>query len=517
MDLSVTHDTVRIYSPAFSGAADHPLESDMLLPDYCPDIARILQTEAGVTVDSKMLAQNALTINGTFCVKIIYVPENTSAIRCFTYETAFSHSMETGEVEKAAYIKVDTRVNYVNCNPIGPRRVQIKAAIGISANVFCEKEEDLITGCDDARVETQKKQVKASCITGTAEKQFKVNDDLDIGMGKPAAAAIVKSTAVALPQDYKVLQGKVVAKGEIMLRTVYAPDLSDPHLEVAEHSIPISQIIDLPGVNEGCVCNVEFDVGGTKVETMTGDDGENNKFAVEITVNATVHARRTQEFEVISDAYSPQFEMRTETKALNLEYVIDMLKMNELVRQTVDLAGVEATVLTDCSAKTFVRGMKTNDGKLTISGDMNVSIIAADAQGGPVCIEKVLPFSIAAELKEQVSDMRCEPRVNVVSVSGTLSSPDKIDLRIECMVTGVLYASSHEDVVSMMELDEEKPKACKKTALTLYFCDKGESVWEIAKKYDTSVAAVRQENSLEGETVPERRMLLIPKKRCVKS
>ena len=46
-------------------------------------------------------------------------------------------------------------------------------------------------------------------------------------------------------------------------------------------------------------------------------------------------------------------------------------------------------------------------------------------------------------------------------------------------------------------------------ALKLYFADDGEDIWDIAKKYKTSVSAVMEENDLGGDSVSGR-MLLIP-------
>ena len=47
-------------------------------------------------------------------------------------------------------------------------------------------------------------------------------------------------------------------------------------------------------------------------------------------------------------------------------------------------------------------------------------------------------------------------------------------------------------------------------ALTIYFSDENEKVWNIAKKYKTTVRAVMDENGLEDDTVTSRRFLLIP-------
>ena len=68
-----------------------------------------------------------------------------------------------------------------------------------------------------------------------------------------------------------------------------------------------------------------------------------------------------------------------------------------------------------------------------------------------------------------------------------------------------------ESVVTTISVDEEKPKERDKDiALTIYYADEGEQVWEIAKRYNTSVEQVMSENDLAGDVVEKRGMLLIP-------
>ena len=47
-------------------------------------------------------------------------------------------------------------------------------------------------------------------------------------------------------------------------------------------------------------------------------------------------------------------------------------------------------------------------------------------------------------------------------------------------------------------------------AIKLYFGVENEDVWEIAKRYSTSVEAVMEENELSGDKLGEGGMLLIP-------
>lgn len=514
MDLSLKRDNVRINEPVFENTADHPVESDVMLPDYCPDIARILKAEAFAVVDTKTLETNRMTVGGNFCVKIIYIPDNSSSIRCFTYENAFNHSFDVNCSDRNAMSRVKAKIDYVNCRPIGPRRLQIKASISINAKVWSEKDEEFVTDSDDERVELQRRQMKASSLIGMSEKPFKVEEELEVGYGKPAIAAIIRSDATAVVQDYKVISNKIIAKGELLLHTLYSPDLSDNKLEVMDHSIALSQIIDLEGVDEESICSVNFAVLDVRVEATTNGDGENRMLAATVTINAQANASKMQNFTAIADAYSPTFEMNIQMKPISIEYVSDVIRASETVRLSVEMDDSVASV-TDCTAKAEITGVKSNGRSLVISGEMTVSAIAADIQGGPAFIEKVLPFTVSEEMRSPCDNMRSEPELTVVSVAFSLAS-GRVDMRVDCTVSAIVYGIYNENVASDMNIDESKPKDCKQKTLTLYFADKGEGLWDIAKRYNTSMDAIRRENNLEADSLPERSMLLIPKKHCAK-
>ena len=66
-------------------------------------------------------------------------------------------------------------------------------------------------------------------------------------------------------------------------------------------------------------------------------------------------------------------------------------------------------------------------------------------------------------------------------------------------------------IISEIRADEDRPRARDTSAaLSIYYADPGESLWDIARAYCTSVDAIRQENNLTGEFVESRGMLLIP-------
>ena len=91
-----------------------------------------------------------------------------------------------------------------------------------------------------------------------------------------------------------------------------------------------------------------------------------------------------------------------------------------------------------------------------------------------------------------------------------MTGDSRLELKSEIAVSGIVLSSCMKKYISSIEISEGSEKHEKSCALTIYFCEKGESLWNIARRYNTTVEAIIQENEGISETVDENRMMLIP-------
>ena len=66
-------------------------------------------------------------------------------------------------------------------------------------------------------------------------------------------------------------------------------------------------------------------------------------------------------------------------------------------------------------------------------------------------------------------------------------------------------------LIEELSKDESSPKTCSdRPAMTLYFAKKGESVWDIAMRYNTRADDIMKQNELTADILPSPKMLIIP-------
>ena len=97
-----------------------------------------------------------------------------------------------------------------------------------------------------------------------------------------------------------------------------------------------------------------------------------------------------------------------------------------------------------------------------------------------------------------------------MGISAEKSGRDKVEVTLDCRIKGRIYCKIEKSVLKNLKLCDDKPKKEKGAALSLYFPEKGEKLWDIARRHNTTVELIMLENGLKGEKIPDGEMLLVP-------
>ena len=127
----------------------------------------------------------------------------------------------------------------------------------------------------------------------------------------------------------------------------------------------------------------------------------------------------------------------------------------------------------------IVTDKKVTDDKVTVEGVIKANVIykTTDEEVGYSQISGDIPFTVVLDINGAKEGMKAIVNSNL----------EAIDASIE---------ANTEFISDVIELDEEPKK--KKASITIYVVTKGDTLWSLAKKYNTTVDAIVKMNSVEN-------------------
>ena len=100
------------------------------------------------------------------------------------------------------------------------------------------------------------------------------------------------------------------------------------------------------------------------------------------------------------------------------------------------------------------------------------------------------------------------------NVGYIIKSENIIEIRASIKLSMMILKEQEINVISSISIDEEKPVIKDNiSGITIYFADDSEKLWDVAKKYSTTVEEIIKANNLdEGSTLSKGQRLMIPKR-----
>lgn len=509
MELRVIQDKIMINENVYDGSTEQSIECDMMLPDYCPDIQKILKCKATPRITNKQLSADKVYIEGVVDIKVLYLAPDVKGIKTASTQIAFSKTMDARQAMMSPYITVNSNIAYLNCRAVNSRRMDIRGALSLAVKIMNNKEEEVISDVCGGKVQLKKKKVEISSAKIVKEKIFTLKDELELGFGKPSVETILKTDANASISEFKIIPNKIIIKGEVKINTLYLT--SDDKIETIDFALPISQIIDVDNVDENCKCYINLEVMSVSIDIKADSESEGSIFDVSVTISAYVKAVKDEEINLITDAFSTSNMLMVKSKDIALEKLCEIINDKFSVKNIIEIEGDGVTAINAVWCVPHILNVTVNDKIMNINGNNMVDILAVDNDETPIYMEKVCDFNIELPIDESYKNLRWELDVSPMSVSFNIVDYNRIEVRLEMKISGCIYNMFEGKALSEINIDNDSVvENNKRGNLVIYFAQKGESVFGIAKKYNTEVNSIMLENELTDDNLSSNKSLLIP-------
>ena len=506
----LVRDSICVAEMILDSTVEQSVELDYFLPDYFPNIFKLLKTSVTPVIQSQKIGGNQLALDGSAAVRVLYLAEDTGQICCVTQNIPFSKTVELPAECQNPTVQILPRCYFVSGRAVNQRRLDIRGGISCKVRVCDQREQAVVTGGSGGGMQFRQRRLSACSIRKNGQKSFVVSEDLDLGGTKPPFASLLGYAANAVPTEVKLIANKAICKAELSIHLFYLPEGENARPETMEYSLPISQIADLPGVEEDASCAARFCVTGLTIEPRADETGESRALNAEITLTLTCTADKNEDVILADDAYSTLFETSITSRPVAAERLLQDADLTVTTRSTVDTPAPVSAVC-DVWASFGEYSTRLEEGVLSLSGNLEITAFCIGTDGSPFVFDKTIPVELRLLTGVEAEELSFLPAVEILSCGYAILSENSLEVRAELRVSGPVYEKCRFPAILDIAVNEEAPRArdalC---ALRICYAEAGDSVWDIAKSYSTSMAAVLEENSLEAERLDARTMLLIP-------
>lgn len=514
MEFKTNTETIPTSELIYSGVQEQGVELDYILPDYYPDIFRLVRCELSPVITDYSVIGDKLTYELRCDIRILYCGENGSVLQSVEQRQNFSKSLDLGRMAAPTEVTIIPKTDHVNFRAVNKRRLDMRGAVSVRVTVSGETSQQVISDAAGMNIQLRKTPVEFAAQKLSAEKSVRISEETELSPSQPDIVNIISVRAKASPTEQKLISGKLLAKGSLDIHVLYSCDTPDGGgAETMDFSLSYSQIVDIDGIDDEFDCTVAPQVVICDISPAADSSGDNRVLRCEAEIRLVCRAVRTSTVMLVTDAFSTVYPCENTYTDIKTQLAPEV--MHETFRHSSVLAtgeNVPQTVYSVWVTPKNINSHMDDDGRtLLISGMLTYSMAARDTSGTVVMPDRDETFEQKIYLDRDTSGCTVTAEITAAEVSYNITGEGELTAKAE--INADITVSSGESMTVVTDIavdDSQRKQRDGDYAIKLYFGVENEDIWDIAKRYSTDVSAVMEENELDGDRLENSGMLLIP-------
>ncbi len=518
MEFKINRESVPVTEALPELQQEHDFSQSIVLPDYEPEIFRVISCEAVPFITDYRCTGGRLTYELCIRIRVMYCGERADSLYSVSQNVSVSKTIDIPELpeDKNFEIRLCPETEYQTCRAAGKRRLDVRGAVNVRIKVFVQREQKVVCGCMDEECSSSGIQLRSENINiikavRRASRNISLSENISVTPGRPVIS-VLRCSAMVSDVGCSVIAGKLVVRGElvadILMKTGTEEESTTQNMRAT--LCPFSQIIDADGIDESFNGIAEADITSFEAKPSSDNSGT---IACSAELRLICTASKTGTSSVVTDAYSTKYkcscnaeELRisAEPAALDKSFVLscDIRSGDESPRSVSDIC---------CKLRNVSIEPLPTQGKLRVTGMMGVGVLASCDENGMTLTEREEAFEELVSIGTSADAMEIFAFAEPGECSYHLGADGSLSVKCSVKLVGTIYPESRIQAITDIQLDTESLNTVdRECALRIYYGKAGESIWEIAKRAGTRTDAIISENDLEGDYLKKPGMLLIP-------
>ena len=500
MELEFQQNRIRFLKKALCQVQNQEETLETVIPDSMPDAERILGCWGNPVIRSREWRSGGMTLSGGVEARVLYDAGEETAPQLLEMYLPFSISWDQDMGEEEGPMIHDCRIRSMDARIVNSRKILVRVNLTAKGEAYNRAEEPISTLPEPpSDLELLRERFSTMLPTEIQEKTFLVDEDLELPGTCPEIERIFRLSVQPELTDQKVLGGKGVFKGFLLLHILYLS--REGKLCTWDFDVPVSQFAELERVYDNEE-ELQVTLMLTALELTADEDGRKLRLRCSFIAQCQVMART--EIEVLKDAYSLTRTSAPVLRSLDLPSRLD--RQNLRCQGEFSMPIPAGTMIDGVIYPEFPRSVRAEE-QIKLEIPFTAAVLYQDEDGKLQARSGSGTTSCETTLAQHC---RAEAQATASGAPQWSQGGGSCILRESMNVTVDSYGQEGSEILCGLDLGEEVKRNPDRPSVILRRPHKDEDLWEMAKTFGSTRGAIEKANHLDGKPLDPDKMLLIP-------
>lgn len=495
MPVSIDKQKLTVNKNVVKGANTTWIEQDLLVPDTKPDVMKIIRIDSNVYVGGEEIMDGNIKVSGQITYYVIYLSMDGN-IKGINMTYPYVKIIEDKDIKKNMKLKLTPVVRNVIYSLPNERKVSIKTEVVFKYKLSEIGEIEILNRIDEC-TGLECKMSKDSFFNVLEYKSdiLEAREDIMLPEGLPGVNEILRISNEIINADYKVSYNKILVKGDIKTGIVYTSQTDNSEVYSYNINLPFTGMIEFSNISDASKFDIQYMIKSFDISLdTTNETGKMLTISAEVVVDALMYEEK--EIEYIEDFYSMEENLSYDKSGISI------IKNKENTQKVVNLKDNIGNVpdisrLLDYTVDISNLNTKISGSNVYINGNIKINTmyeVGKDKKVESKTYDMLVDETIALpkDTDEKYVAVGIDVTKAIVRIDGDNITAD-VELVIKIDVDNVEIINQIDDI------KEEKVDFSQFDSMNIYIVKKGDNLWNIAKKYKTSVAKIANTNDIVDE------------------
>ena len=471
------------------------IEEDFIVPDIKPDILNTISTSGVVCVYKKEVLSGKVRIDGAINTYIMYLADDEkSSVRGLNTILDFSKTIDMENVKEGMTLENKITLKSIECRVLNGRKISIKAIIEIELKVLSNEEIEFVNEVEDVKdVQLLNKTLTLNSILGTGLTRVYAKDTMVIDSADNLAE-IMKAEISIINKETKVSYNKILVKADSLVKIMYLTE--DNRINIVSQQIPVMGFIDMQDVTDENVCDVSFELKNLLIKP---NSVEEHSIYVEAELEIDCSVSQEKQMNIIQDLYSPSVDLVYKQKQINVISKKEVAKDICTIREKQLIPEIGNHKIYDVDVMPSIISQKILNGRIMYEGQIKLNFIFEEDNSSRVNTLSIeVPFTFNMDFEGVKPTSQINSNIDVTMQDFVvMPQGEGVEIKIDLEFKTEMSNNEALQVIEEINIDENRNDT--RYSLIIYFVKQGDTLWNIAKRFKTTVDAIATMNGIEDE------------------